>query len=378
MMGRRSPSAAMSGRAERRAGIAAGLRWMALGVALLCGWQLGSGCDSSAEAPESQRVPAPRPGLWISREEVQRLPMSGPAWEALVAQARLPADRPDLANQDDPSNVRILARALYAARTGDPAAAREVERACEQIQGTETRASALAVSRELMTYVIAADLIGLDGAARARFERWLRSVARRSFHGRTLAETHEQRPNNWGTHAGATRIAIAAYLGDTAEVERAAHVFRGWTGERDGWQGFRFGADDWQPEAGRRFAVNPRGTLRAGHDLGGVLPDDQRRSGPFRWPPPKENYVYEALQGAVAQAALLERLGFDAWSWGDRAILRALEWLHREADYPATGDDTWLPHVINRAYGTSFPAPVPARAGKAIGFSDWTHLNVAR
>ena len=348
-----------------------------VGVALVFGLQLGSGCNSSAEGPEGRRIAAPRPGLWISREEVRGLPMSGAAWEALVAQARLPADRADLANQDDPSNVRILARALYFARTGDPVAALEVERACEQIQGTETKSDALAVSRELMTYVIAADLIGLDGGARARFERWLRSVSRRSFRGRTLAETHEERPNNWGTHAGATRIAIAAYLGDVAELERAAHVFRGWTGERDGWQGFRFGAEDWQPGEGRRFAVNPRGAVRAGHDLGGVLPDDQRRSGPLRWPPPKENYVYEALQGAIAQAVLLERLGFDAWSWGDRALLRAFEWLHDEADFPATGDDTWLPHVVNRAYGATFPAPIPARPGKAIGFTDWTHAPAA-
>ncbi len=349
-----------------------------LGIALVCGLQLGSGCNSSAEAPAGRRIAAPRPGLWISREEVRGLPMSGAAWEALVAQARLPADRADLADQDDPSNVRVLAKALYFARTGDPAAAREVERACERIQGTETNASALAVSRELMTYVIAADLVGLDGEARARFERWLRSVSARSLRGRTLAETHEERPNNWGTHAGATRIAIAAYLGDAAELERAAHVFRGWTGERDGWQGFRFGAEDWQPEEGRRFAVNPRGTVRAGHDLGGVLPDDQRRSGPLRWPPPKENYVYEALQGAVAQAVLLERLGFDAFSWGDRALLRAFEWLHDEADFPATGDDTWLPHVVNGAYGTTFPAPIPARPGKAIGFTDWTHAPAAK
>ena len=154
---------------KRRAGLAARLRWPVLGVALVCGLQLGSGCNSSVEAPEGRRIAAPRPGLWISREEVRGLPMSGAAWEALVAQTRLPADRPDLADQDDPSNVRVLAKALYFARTGDPAATREVERACERIQGTETRASALAVSRELMTYVIAADLVGLDGEVRARF-----------------------------------------------------------------------------------------------------------------------------------------------------------------------------------------------------------------
>ena len=49
-------------------------------------------------------------------------------------------------------------------------------------------------------------------------------------------------------------------------------------------------------------------------------------------------YVYEGLQGA---------------------LLRAFRWLHEQADYPAEGDDTWMPHVINRVYRTDFPAPVP-------------------
>ena len=84
-------------------------------------------------------------------------------------------------------------------------------------------------------------------------------------------------------------------------------------------------------------------------------------------------YVYEGLQGAVAQAVMLDRLGLPAWEWGDRALLRAFQWLHEQADYPAEGDDTWMPHVINRVYGTDFPAPVPARPGKAMGFTDWTH-----
>ena len=81
----------------------------------------------------------------------------------------------------------------------------------------------------------------------------------------------------------------------------------------------------------------------------------------------------EALQGAVVQAELLSRAGYDAWEWGDRAILRAFRWLHEEAAYPAEGDDTWQPHLVNRAYRTAFPAPIPSRPGKGMGFSDWTH-----
>ena len=56
-----------------------------------------------------------------------------------------------------------------------------------------------------------------------------------------------------------------------------------------------------------------------------------------------------------------------------RLGLRAFEWLHEHAGFPAQGDDTWIPHVVNRAYGTRFPAPIPSQPGKAMGFADWTH-----
>jgi len=371
--------------AGRRPRPRAAIGSLAAGVA--ASWLAFLGCDLRAETQAAAQAAVAREpqgadpsgsavsgaGLWISRDEIRTLPMRGTAWQALVEHARAPASRPDLSDQDDPTNVRVLARALCYARTGDGAYAREVVEAIERVQGTESGASALAVSRELMAYVIAADLVGLDAAARTRFEAWLRSLSSRSFEGRTIRSTHEDRPNNWGTHAGATRVAIALYLRDREELERAAAVFRGWTGEADGWRRFEFGEDWWQPETGRRFAVNPRGALRAGHPIGGVLPDDQRRGGPFAWPPPREGYVWEALQGAVAQAVLLERAGYDAFEWGDRALLRAVEWLHVEARFPAEGDDTWIPHIVNRVYGSDFPAPVPSHPGKAMGFGDWTH-----
>ena len=53
-------------------------------------------------------------------------------------------------------------------------------------------------------------------------------------------------------------------------------------------------------------------------------------------------------------------------------VLRAVRWLHDENDFPAEGDDTWQPHIVNHFYGTDFPAPVPSRSGKNVGFTDWT------
>lgn len=340
-------------------------------------WLLGAGlllCAQFFPLVAQQAIAAEsKEGIWISPAQVMALPASGPAWEALLAQSQEPI-APNLADQNDPSNVRVLARALVALRTGSVQAREEVLHALVQVRGTEAGASALAVSRELMAYVVAAQLIGLDGVQRERFEAWLRTVRDRKFQGRTLRSAHEDRPNNWGTHAGASRLAVAIYLDDREEIDRAAWVFRGWTGDAQGWRNFKFGERWWQPRDGvRNFGINPVGALVGSHPIGGVLPDDQRRGGLFRWPPPKENYVYEALQGAVAQAVMLERLGLPAWEWGDRALLRSFQWLHDHADYPAAGDDTWLPHVINRAYGTSFPAPIPAQTGKASGFTDWTH-----
>jgi hypothetical protein len=83
--------------------------------------------------------------------------------------------------------------------------------------------------------------------------------------------------------------------------------------------------------------------------------------------------VYEALQGALVQAVILQRAGYDPFNWQNRAILRAFQWLDREANFPATGDDTWQPHIVNHYYRTHFPAPIPSRPGKGMGWTDWTH-----
>ncbi len=316
--------------------------------------------------------------VWLDADDVRAIPEDGPAWDALVRLASRPDISPSLANQDDPSNVATLALALYATRTEDADARARVQQILARVPGTERGARTLAIGRELAAYIIAADLVGLPDEQNVWFKRWLDDLREQRFQGRTLRSTHEDRPNNWGTHAGASRLAIAIYLDDKDEVERSAQVFRGWVGESDGWQGFRFGESWWQAPGVRRYGINPPGSLIQMHSVDGVLPDDQRRAGPFRWPPPRENYVYEALQGAVTQALLLEAQGYDPWSWGDRALLRAFVWLDTVADYPAEGDDTWMPHVINRVYGTSFPAPCPARPGKGFGFTDWVYDCVSR
>jgi PKD repeat protein len=312
-------------------------------------------------------------GIWTSAIELEAMAMSGSAWRNVLDEADRSLGTPNIADQADDTDVRVLAKALVYARTGDESYRSQVITACKLAIGSEQGGRTLALGRNLIAYVIAADLVGLPAADDTAFRAWLRGCLTSSYDGDTLRSTHEERPNNWGTHAGASRSAAAAYLGDTAELERCARVFRGWLGDRSAHAGFKYGDTSWQADPARPVGINPRGATKDGRNIDGVLPDDQRRAGGFVWPPPKENYVWEALQGALAQAVILDRAGYDCWEWSDQALLRAVTWLHETCGYPADGDDTWQPHVVNHFYGSDFPAPAPSRPGKNVGWTDWSH-----
>jgi hypothetical protein len=321
-------------------------------------------------------LPAPRAsqGIWTSAVEINKLPTAGLGWDNLKTEADAPTGLPNLSDNEDSVGVAILAKALVYARTGDETYRQAVISSCLAAIGTEQNGDALAFGRELLAYVLAADLVGLPPAEDATFRNWLRSALTENIKSHTLRSAHEQRPNNWGTHCGATRAAIARYLGDATELERTARVFKGWLGDRNTYADFSFDHDSsWQANPNAPVGVNPVGATIQGHSVDGVLPEDQRRSGPFVWPPPKENYVYGALQGALMQATILYRAGYDVWNWENQALLRAMKWLYHEADYPADGDDEWLPHIVNYFYKASFPAPFPAVPGKNAGWTDWLY-----
>jgi len=326
-------------------------------------------------------------GIWIGRSELDRLAMSGSAWASLRAAADGSCGTVDLSDQTQMTNVCVMAKALAFARTGASRYRTDVVAAISQIVSAgRYEGRALALGRELGAYVIAADLIDLkshDPVLDGRFRTALVTLRTTYTSGaaENLIDCHEKRPNNWGAHCGATRAAIAVYLGDTAELQRTAQVFKGYLGDRSSYAGFSYGGPageqdlSWQCNPRRPVGINPAGCVRDGVSLDGVLPDDQRRGGSFTRSPPKEEYVWEALQGLLAQAVILHRAGYPVWEWEDRALLRAVNWLHDVVAFPAEGDDTWQPHILNHYYGSSFPAPVPSRAGKNVGWTDWTHRN---
>ena len=322
--------------------------------------------------------------IWISPAELALRTTSGPAWNSLLSRANSTCGVPNLADQDDAANVCILAKALVFARTGEETYRSGVVSALQSIVNSATyNGRALALARELGAYVVSAELISLktydttlDQQFRAKIQELLTTPT--SGGPANLIECFEERANNWGTHCGGTVAAIAAYLGDTARLAQVARVFKGWLGDRSSYAEFVYGEDlSWQCDPSQPVGINPAGCMKDGHSIDGVLADDQRRGGEFTWPPPKENYVYEALQDVLLQAIILHRAGYDPFNWQDRAILRAYRWLHEQANYPAAGDDTWQPHVVNYFYGASFPAPVPSRPGKSFGWTDWVYGTAA-
>ncbi len=314
-------------------------------------------------------------GLWISTAEVQALPMSGSAWDNLKAKALGSWGTANLKDLNSNHDVLTLAGALYYARTGDAAMRTKVANAIMSAPETENGGRTLEPSRNIVSYVISADLINLaqyDATKNNQFKTWLANVRNETLDGKTIISTHEDRPNNWGTHAGATRVAIDRYIGDLTDLDKAAKVFHGWLGSRDIYAGFDYGELSWQSDPAHPVGINPKDAMIQNHNVDGVLPDDQRRGGGFTWPPFKENYAWEAMQGATVQAQLLARAGYDVWNWNDKAMFRAVNWLYTVDNYAPTGDDTWIPWVINNAYGTNF-ATTAAAIGKNMSYTDYTH-----
>lgn len=316
--------------------------------------------------------------MWISREELRALPLASDAWLFVQAAAETPVGEPAIRNPDDTNDVLVLAKALVYARTGDVRYRTEVVAQCLAAMGTEKGGESIGLARNLVCYVIAADLIGLDGSEDARFRSWLVKATQTEVYtdGRTLKQMHEERPNNWGTMAGASRAAVAIYLGDKAELERTAQVFHGWLGDRTAYARFKYGGPDddlsWQADPGMPVGINPKGALKEGHLIDGALPEEMRRGDRFHWPPSPTGYCWEGLQGAFVLAELLYRQGYPVYTWEDQALLRAVQFLYQLGWVPE-GDDQWQVWIINKRYGTEYPTNLQARPGKNMGWTSWAH-----
>lgn len=321
-------------------------------------------------------------GIFLTKEEIAALPISGKGWDGMKARADKSVTIPDLSNQEEDENVNTLARALVFARIGGAGYRDKVISVLRKVPETENGGRTLALGRKLAAYVIAADLVGFNDSG---WNAWLKAVRDEVLDGSTLRKKSETKMNNWGSSTIDSRIAVAAFLYDgsdaaKAELNRCVQVFRFMLGDRAA--GFipassAFGCLDWQPDPSRPYVVCPKGALKDGKDMSGALPEELRRwsggeCGGFRWPPPCENYTWSAIEGLFTAAWLLAHNGSpDVFEWSDRALFRVIDWNYRVASCVATGNDTWIPHEANAVYGTAFAAPSPSTPGKICGFADW-------
>jgi hypothetical protein len=308
------------------------------------------------------------------------LPTSGPGWEAIMARIASPFGGSYTLGTRDESNKDVLANALAGARLGNAAYKDFARDKIEQMMNaSRNTGDVLGTLRHLQTYVISADLIDLasfDSALDARFRTWLAGELRADYAGGggggSVVSTHDKKPNNFGTHAGATRIAAALYLDDDAQLKAARDVWYGWaTGDPAYAPSTRvWTGTSWQCGDGRNYGINPTGCSRDGVSLDGVIAEDQERCGEFSSTPCATNYIHGATDGMTLSFWMLARQGEDPWSWGNKAALRQMEWKYDSGQAPYSGFRWQIP-VIEDAYGIDLGGNEPTAASTNMAFADW-------
>ena len=340
----------------------------------------------------------PPEGVLISKSELMDLPTSGAAWDNLRETAYGGWGKPNLKNQDNKHGINTLAGALVYARTGDPALRSKVRDAIVAAQQTldepgEWRSDngVLAAGRQLGAYVISAGLIDLenyDASADKDFRSWLTSIRTTDIgtHGRwkSITYTCENAAANWGTFACASRIAASIYLGDTADLDRAASIIRAFFGERDAYPPDAPGQDryfehtedfepSWACDASNWNGINSA-CEKSGTNLDGVLVEDARRGGGCcLLKGDGIMYSWEALQGLYISAELLYRTGRygNPYDWSDQALKRALDFMERSG-WGITRPATYVPWLANARYNTSYLVS-PTIDGRIMSWGDWLY-----
>lgn len=318
-------------------------------------------------------------GMITSPAELAALPMSGAAWDRMKAAADGSLGTPKIADFNSNHDVLTLAVALVYGRTGIQSYRSKAADAIMSAIGTEDGGQAVMLGRNLISYVLAADLIdfaSFDPARDAQFRSWLSAVRFEVFSDGSIVSEDRKRANNHGRVAGASRLAASLYLGDGADLAEAIAIFKGWLGDKSSYNGFTWNNDlSWQADPANPVGVNPVGATKNGFSIDGALPEEMRRGCSFKVPPCPTTYPWGAFQAVLLVGEILNRQGYDVWGWQDRALPRAARFVHdldvAYGGWWAKGDDVWQPWLINHAYGTSYPTLPVTVVGKTFGWSDW-------
>lgn len=366
--------------------------------------RVGTGGVAPPPPPDPIVVPPPPPPptgsstyLLMNKTELDALPTTGAPWNYVntIANASWPV--PDLANQDGEHNMHCLAAALVYARTGNLAMRTKARNGIMAAIPTFNAAGnpGLAPHRQVAGYVLAADFIGLTGADETDFRAFLMDMLTLRIGSHStwgyIRETHRDSDNNWGSWAGASRIAADLYLGDQAsDLAEAANCTKGFFGDRTAWSQFKGqtsneepGVLTWAcvPTMAGYTPVNGTCTL-SGINVDGAVPKDiWREATPLTWPPPAKgaSYQMETIAGTMLQAELLYRNGYPTiYNASNQALRRMAGLISRSGNSGGVGWNPGrvqfhTPWLLNRRYaGLNLPT-VPAQYGRSLGFTDWLY-----
>jgi hypothetical protein len=379
-----SPSPALPSEGPPLVGSRRTRRGRAAGVVAMCLAIVATASAWSAPAPTD----AATNYLLMPRSELLARPTSGSAWTAMKSVADASLGTANLCDQDEDHHLRTLAAALVYARTGTSSYKTKATSGIMAAIKTQTVGcgnATLALGRQLAAYVLAADFIDLAGTNDSTFRSFLTGIRKKDIGGHSiwdsLEDTHRFSANNWGAHAGASRIAASLYLGDSADVSIAARVARGFLGERGQYAfSHKLSSTDlsWACGSASSFTpVNPACT-KSGINLDGAIPVDISRAGSLTWPPGDTaiSYQVDTIAAMGLQLELLYRSGYtSAWAWSSSALKRAAQLVQRSK---ASGGQGWnesnassqIPWLLNVRYGTFLPTRSVAM-GRGIGFASW-------
>jgi hypothetical protein len=313
--------------------------------------------------------------LIMSKAEFSTLPTSGAAYASMASDANGSWGTPDLCNQDTKHGVKVLAGALVAARTNDGALKTKVRDGIKAALPTQKDGcynAVLSLGRQLGTYVVAADLIGLaafDAAFDSTFRSFLRDVRNRDIGGHSandnLRGTAIRSASNWGTFALASTIAVDAYLDDSASLAADYAIFKSYGDVTGTFTGSGSYSTTWQ--CGSTYQAINDGCIKSGVNLDGAFVNDASREA-F---PAFSSYIHESQQGHVFQALLLHQTGYPAFTVNDRQVCRSAAFADRAGrlnDHNVSYSVAW---IANAACGATLPTKSPTNGGRLFGYTDW-------
>jgi hypothetical protein len=288
----------------------------------------------------------------------------------------------DLCDQNNDHHLKTLAAALVYARTGNTSYATKARNGVMAAIGTQDVGcgnAVLSLGRQLPAYVLAADFSALSGSQDSTFRSWLGGIRGKDIGGHgtwySLIQTQRVSANNWGTHAGAARIAASAYLGDAHDLAIAAKILRGFLGDRSAYAGWDFDGSAMSWSCNPESSATPvsKACTKSGVNVDGAVLEDISRGGSLDWPPGGDgvSYQVDAVAALAMQAALLSRQGYsDVWSWSSSAIKRAAALGNRAGGWNRSNASSQAPWLLNARYGKFLPTEHQPM-GRGIGFADW-------